>query len=71
MQTLEAYLQNNIIEIDNNFYPDKKVKVLITFIEEDNKDYWLYQLPKNEVSNRMKMLSKNVLQKDRSLFTNI
>lgn len=69
MQTVEAYLQKNIVEIPNNsYFWDKKIKVLITFIEEENN---LYQLENSEISEEIIDLSKNALNKDKSLFTNI
>jgi len=69
MQTVEAYLQKNIVKIPNNIYfSDKKIKVLVTFLEEENN---LYQLESNEISQEILNLSKITLNKDKSLFNNI
>jgi len=69
--TVEAYVEKARIVFPENFRsPDKKVRVLVTFMEE-SEDYTLYELPIEAVTKELSSLSKKVLQKDPSLLTNI
>jgi hypothetical protein len=74
-KTIQAYLQDNVVNLPKNILPPKKkVKILITFIEDEYNesiDYNLYELPKEYVSKELNLLSKNALKKNKSLFTNI
>lgn len=69
--TVEAYVEKTRIVFPDNFHsPQKKVRVLVTFMEE-NEDYTLYELPSEAVTDELSSLSKKVLKKDKSLLTNI
>ncbi len=72
-KTIETYLHKNTISLPKNFTPpSKKIKILVTFIEQsEDIDYNLYELPKNEVTKELLLLSKKTLKKDKSSFTNI
>ena len=71
-QTIEAYLQKDTITLPR-FFPqsEKKVRVLITFVDDTEASYSLYELWKTEVTGELKELSKKALRKDKKLFSNI
>jgi len=72
--TVEAYVKDKEIIFWEDFVaPKKTMKVLVTFIEtqDNNIDYDLYELDKNEVTNEMQKKSNIVLKKNKKLFTNI
>ena len=59
--TVEAYVEKARIVFPDNFRsPEKRVRVLVTFMEE-NEDYTLYELPLGEITDEISSLSKQVL----------
>jgi len=69
--TMEAFVEEEkIIFKDKTFIPKTRTRVLVTFIEEEN-DYNLYELDKDDITNELLELSQKALQKDKNLFTNI
>ncbi len=69
--TTEAYIEDTkIIFSDNSFIPKTRTKVLVTFIEDDL-DWNLYELDRSKVTEELLKWSKRILNKDKSLFTNI
>lgn len=70
MQTIEAILDKNKVSFENiDFIPKWKTRVLITFLEDTN--YNLVELWNNEISDSLLKWQKNVLNKNKLLFTNI
>lgn len=70
MQTIEAVLDKNKVSFENiDFIPKWKTRVLITFLEDNN--YNLIELWNNEISDSLLKWQKNVLSKNKLLFTNI
>ena len=69
--TVEAYIEKSRIVFPESFHtPEKRVKVLVTFMEE-NEDGSLNELPIEKVTSELSDLSKKVLKKDKTLLTNI
>ncbi len=68
--TVEAYLENNKLIFQDWFTPKKRLKVLVTFLEDEN-EYDLFEMDNKNVTKKMKDLQKKVLNKDKSLFSNI
>lgn len=59
--TVEAYIEKTQIVFPDDFRsPKKRVRVLVTFMEE-NDDYALYELPKEAVTDELSSLSKQIL----------
>ena len=70
MQTIEAILdKNKVVFEEKSFIPKWKMRVLITFLDDDNSD--LIELENHEISAFLLNWQKKVLKKDKSLFTNI
>ena len=63
--------KTKIVFPENFRSPKGKVRVLVTFIEEKEENSILHELPIEDVTDELSSLSKKVLQKDTSLFTNI
>ncbi len=72
-KTVEWYLKNKKIILDNEIIPDKNMKVLVTFVNDEdynnedyNNDYWLYELDDNELSKEdLILLEKSKKSKNR------
>lgn len=70
MQTIEAILDKNKVSFENiDFIPKWKTRVLITFLEDTN--YNLVELKNDEITDSLLKWQKNVLSKNKLLFTNI
>lgn len=69
--TVEAILdKNKVIFKDWYNFINKKTKILITFIEENN-DFNLYELDKKNITKDLIDWKIKISKKDKSLFTNI
>ncbi len=71
--TVEAYVKDKEIIFSDTFSaPKKTMKVLVTFIEEDdNLDYKLYELDKSEVTEEMLEMIKETKKMPKSEFINL
>lgn len=70
MQTIEAVLDKNKVSFENiDFIPKWKTRVLITFLEDNTYD--LVELENDEISIPLLKWQKEVLEKDKAIFTNI
>ncbi|MDD4151027.1 MAG: hypothetical protein PHR68_00205 [Candidatus Gracilibacteria bacterium] len=70
MQTIEAVLDKNKVSFENiDFIPKGKTRVLITFLEDNTYD--LVELENDEISIPLLKGQKEVLEKDKAIFTNI
>lgn len=69
--TVEAILDKNKVIFEDWYnYVNKKTKILITFIEENN-DFNLYELDEKNITKDLIDWKVKISKKDKSLFTNI